>query len=230
MGRKNKLAKFEDIRSFANVLECYDVQKPELVRNRIDPVDFRGAWSASFFANGHPITLELACGAGEYAVGLAQHFQNRNFIGVDLKGNRIWKGAKQALEASIFNVGFLRTQIEVLHHFFNPAEIDEIWITFADPFPRPSKSNRRLTSPFFLDIYRKILRPGGLIHVKHDDQAFYDFTLETIANAPDARLLFKECDIYAQALAFPELQIQTKYEGMHLEKGRTIKYVQFALG
>jgi tRNA (guanine-N7-)-methyltransferase len=230
MGRKSKLAKFEDIRSFANVLECYDVQKPKLVRNGSDAVDLRGAWSGMFFANNHPITLELACGAGEYAVGMAQHFQNRNFIGVDLKGNRIWKGAKLALEGAISNVGFLRTQIEVLHYFFNPSEIDEIWITFADPFPRPSKSNRRLTSPFFLDIYRKILRPGGLIHVKHDDQGFYDFTLETIANEPDARLLFKEHNIYARELAFPELQIRTKYEGMHLEKGRTIKYIQFALG
>lgn len=230
MGRKNKLAKFEDIRSFANVLECYNVQTPELVQNGSDVVDFRGTWSEAFFKNGYPLTLELACGAGEYAVGLAQHFPNRNFIGVDLKGNRIWKGAKRALEEGVQNVGFLRTQIEVLHHFFERAEVDEIWITFADPFPRSSKSNRRLTSPFFLDIYRKILRPSGVIHVKHDDQAFYEFTLETIAEAHDARLLFKQADIYAEELAFPELQIKTKYEGMHLEKGRTIKYVRFSLG
>ncbi|MBK8966400.1 MAG: tRNA (guanosine(46)-N7)-methyltransferase TrmB [Lewinellaceae bacterium] len=229
MSRKNKLSKFADILTFPNVFECYDVRKPELVGVGMQPVNFRGRWQELYFKNEQPITLELACGAGEYTVNLARQFPDRNFIGIDLKGNRIWKGAKMALDEQLPNVAFVRTRIEIIEHFFAPGEVAEIWITFPDPFPRNSKANRRLTSAFFLEKYRLILQPGGLVHLKHDDPDFYQFTLDTIAADPQCRLLYTNADIYATALAFPELAIQTRYESMHLAAGRTIKYVRYTI-
>ncbi|MDX2134899.1 MAG: tRNA (guanosine(46)-N7)-methyltransferase TrmB [Saprospiraceae bacterium] len=230
MSRKNKLQKFDDIRQFPNVFECYNVQEPTLTGAGMEVVDYKGRWARDFFQNNHPITLELACGAGEYAVGLAAGNPNRNYIGVDLKGNRLWKGAKMALEQQQHNVAFLRTRIEVIHHFFAPGEVDELWITFPDPFPRPSKSNRRLTSPWFLQLYRRILRPGTVIHVKHDDPDFYRFTLDTITAEPDCALLYHNPDIYAAPLADENLALKTKYEIMHLAEGRKITYIRFRLG
>ena len=229
MSRKNKLSKFADILTFPNVFECYDVRKPELVGVGMQPVNFRGRWQELYFKNEQPITLELACGAGEYTVNLARQFPDRNFIGIDLKGNRIWKGAKMALDEQLPNVAFVRTRIEIIEHFFAPGEVAEIWITFPDPFPRNSKANRRLTSAFFLEKYRLILQPGGLVHLKHDDPDFYQFTLDTIAADPQCRLLYTSANIYATALAFPELAIQTRYESMHLAAGRTIKYVRYTI-
>lgn len=229
MGRKNKLRKFAEVLSFPNVYECYNVQQPALVGVGLQPVELKGRWQAQHFQNDHPITLELACGGGEYTVALAQQFPERNFIGVDVKGNRIWKGAKKALEDNLPNAAFLRTRIEIIDHFFAPGEVDEIWITFPDPFPRTSKENRRLTSAFFLDKYRLILRPGGLVHLKHDDPDFYQFTLDTIAADPRCQLLYADDDIYAKPLPYPELGIQTLYESMHLAAGKTIKYVRFSI-
>lgn len=229
MSRKNKLQKFSDILLFPNVYECYNVQQPSLVGVGMQPVDLKGRWGQEHFRNDHPITLELACGGGEYTVGLAAAFPERNFVGVDIKGNRIWKGAKKVLEEGLHNAAFLRVRIEVIDHFFEPGEVDEIWITFADPFPRPSKENRRLSSAWFLDIYRRFLRPGGLVHVKHDDPGFYQFTLDTIAKDPHCVLEYSNDDIYAGPLERPELAIQTAYERMHLADGRKIKYVRFRL-
>ncbi len=229
MGRKNKLRKFSEILSFPNVYECYDVQAPVLVGAGMQPVDLKGRWHAEHFHNTHPITLELACGGGEYTVELARQFPECNFIGVDVKGNRLWKGAKRALQDGIGNAAFLRTRIEIIDRFFAPGEVNEIWITFPDPFPRASKENRRLTSAFFLDKYRAILRPGGEVHLKHDDPGFYQFTLETIAADPRCTLLYAGDDIYAQPLPYPELGIQTLYESMHLAAGKTIKYVRFTI-
>lgn len=229
MGRKNKLRKFAEVLSFPNVYECYNVQQPALVGAGMQPVELKGRWNATHFQNNHPITLELACGGGEYTVALARQFPERNFIGVDVKGNRIWKGAKQALEEKLPNAAFLRTRIEIIDHFFAPGEVDEIWITFPDPFPRASKENRRLTSAYFLEKYRLILRPGGLVHLKHDDPDFYRFTLDTVAADPRCHLLFADDDIYAKPLPYPELGIQTLYEGMHLAAGKTIKYARFTI-
>ncbi len=229
MGRKNKLRKFAEILSFPNVYECYDVRAQVLVGAGMQPVDLRGSWQEKHFKNTHPITLELACGGGEYTVELARQFPERNFIGVDIKGNRIWKGATRALEGNIHNAAFLRTRIEIIDRFFAPGEVDEIWITFPDPFPRASKENRRLTSTFFLEKYRSILRPGGLVHLKHDDPDFYQFTLDTIAVDPRCTLVYTDADIYAHELPFPELGIQTLYESMHLAAGKTIKYVRFTI-
>lgn len=229
MARKNKLRKFAEVLSFPNVYECYNIQQPVLVGAGMQETDLRGRWKAQHFQNDHPITLELACGGGEYTVELARQFPDRNFIGVDVKGNRIWKGAKRALEENIGNAAFLRTRIEIIERFFAPGEVDEIWITFPDPFPRPSKENRRLTSAFFLEKYRLILRPGGLVHLKHDDPDFYRFTIDTIAADPRCTLLYHDDDIYAKPLPYPELGIQTLYEKMHLAAGKTIKYVRFTI-
>jgi tRNA (guanine-N7-)-methyltransferase len=229
MARKNKLFKFAEVLSFANVYECYDFKQPQLVGVGMQPVDLRGRWQSDHFNNQHPITLELACGGGEYTVGLASQYPDRNFIGVDIKGNRIWKGAKAALEAGLDNAAFLRTRIELIRAFFAEGEVDELWITFADPFPRPSKENRRLTSAYFLELYRPMLRPGGLVHVKHDDPDFYQFTLNTIAADPRCTLLYHHPDIYSEPLAYPELGLKTLYEQMHLANGRTIKYVRYQI-
>ncbi|MCC7506823.1 MAG: tRNA (guanosine(46)-N7)-methyltransferase TrmB [Saprospiraceae bacterium] len=229
MARKNKLRKFAEILSFPNVYECYNVQQPSLVGAGMQPVELKGRWQEAHFHNELPITLELACGGGEYTVGLARRFPDRNFIGVDVKGNRLWKGAREALEQNMGNAGFLRTRIEVIEHFFAPGEVAEIWITFPDPFPRASKENRRLTSAFFHEKYRQILAPGGLVHLKHDDPDFYRFTLDTIAADPRCELLYHNDDIYAGTLAFPELEIQTLYESMHLAAGKTIKYVRYRI-
>lgn len=230
MGRKNKLRKFAEVLSFPNVYECYNVQQPSLVGAGMEEIDLKGKWNELHFKNDHPITLELACGGGEYTVGLAQRFPERNFIGVDVKGNRIWKGAKTALEQNIPNAAFLRTRIEIIDQFFAPGEVSEIWITFPDPFPRASKENRRLTSPFFHEKYRHILRPGGLVHLKHDDPDFYGFTLDSIAGDPRCSLIFNNNDIYAAPLPYPELEIQTLYESFHLAAGKTIKYVRYTIG
>lgn len=229
MSRKNKLQKFADVLSFPNVYECYNVQKPSLVGVGMQAVDLKGRWHEQHFKNRNPITLELACGAGEYSVALARQFPQRNFIGVDIKGNRIWRGAKNALEEQLQNVAFVRTRIEVIEHFFAPGEIDEIWITFPDPFPRSSKANRRLTSTYFMEKYRRILRQNGLVHLKHDDPDFYQFTLETIAADPACKLIYTSADIYKNPLAFPELEIKTRYELMHLKAGKNIKYIRYTI-
>lgn len=230
MARKNKLKKFADILSFPNVYECYNVQQPTLTGAGMVEVALQGRWGADHFKNDHPITLELACGGGEYAVALARRFPQRNFIGVDIKGNRLWKGAKEALEAGLPNVAFLRTRIEVLPCFFAANEVAEIWITFPDPFPKDSKENRRLTSPNFLQRYRQFLQPGGLLHLKHDDPDFFQYTLRVIADDPKCRLLYANADIYAGAPDFPEWDIKTLYEMKHLAEGKTIKYARFQIG
>ena len=230
MGRKNKLRKFAEVLAFPNVYECYNVQQPALVGVGMELVDLRGRWQEQHFKNQNPITLELACGGGEYTVGLAQLFPERNFIGVDVKGNRLHTGAKAALEAGLDNAAFLRTRIEVLDHFFAPEEIAGIWITFCDPFPRKGDVNRRLTSDNFHIRYRRLLQPGGQVHLKHDDAALVQFTLDTLAADPQCRLLYSNLDIYAGPLPLPELSIQTLYEGKHLAKGKTIKYLRYTIG
>jgi tRNA (guanine-N7-)-methyltransferase len=227
MARKNKLRKFAELLSFPNAYECYDVAEPTAVGPDMKAVVLKGRWHEHHFKNQHPIVLELACGGGEYTVGLARQFPERNFIGVDIKGNRLWAGAKAALDEGLDNAAFLRTRIEFIEHFFAPGEVAEIWITFADPFPRQTKGNRRLTSAMFLDRYRKILQPGGMMHLKHDDEGFYQFTLDTIAADPRCTLLYANKDIYASELLYPELELKTLYEMKHLAVGKKIKYIRY---
>ena len=216
--------------TFANVFQNYDFLQPELIGPHGVPVDLRGQWATKHFQNTHPITLELACGRGEYALGLGRRYPDRNFIGVDIKGARIWKGAGIALAERLDNVAFLRTKIELLDRFFAPGEVDEIWITFPDPFLKKGKHNRRLTSPYFLDLYPNVLRPGGLVHLKTDSPVLYDFTLEVLAKRNDYTLLHHDDDIYRrEALVTPDLEIKTRYEQLDLAGANRVHYVRLAL-
>ncbi len=229
MSKRTKLQKFAELLTFPNVYENFDAKQPELAGQDGKIVDLKGKWDATHFKKGNPITLELACGRGEYSLGLARAYPDRNFIGVDIKGARIWKGAKIALDEGLNNVAFLRTRIEQIALFFAPEEISEIWITFPDPFLKESKSNRRLTSPIFINEYRKILKQGGIVHLKTDEPNLYDFTLETLSADPEVEILYHDDDIYAKALPFPELELKTYYEQMHLSEGKKIKYVRFRI-
>lgn len=225
---KNKLERFADLFNLPNVYQNPSVTEPRLLGLGGEEADMKGAWREKHFKNNNPIVLELACGKGEYTLNLGKDFPEQNFIGVDLKGNRLWKGASDAVQMGLNNVAFIRTQIEHLDLFFAEGEVDEIWITFPDPFLRPSKAKKRLTSTRFLEIYRKFLKPDGIVQLKTDDPTLYDFTLETLAEEK-LEILYQNNDIYASELAFPVLAYKTTYEKMHLINQRTIKYVRFKL-
>lgn len=227
MGRKNKLKRFSEIATFPNVFESVPSQASFLSNQEGVCQDLRGNWSQNHFKNEQPLILELACGKGDYTIALAKDFPAYNYIGVDIKGSRIWKGAKTALETLLNHVAFLRTRIEFIERFFAPDEIAEIWITFPDPFD--GKPNRRLTSAPFLDRYRKILKPGGVMHLKTDSPLLYEFTLEVIHSDPACTIQYANPDIYSMPLDFPELEHKTFYEIQHLSIGRTIKYIRFTI-
>ncbi len=212
MGQK-KLVRFAELETFSNVLQY--------------PKDIKGGWN-QFFKNPYPITLELACGKGEYAVELAQLYPGRNFIGVDQKGNRIWVGAKKALQQNLTNVAFLRIQIDGINNFFAPGEVNEIWITFPDPQLRLSKDKKRLTHPKFLRMYQQLLQPGGRIHLKTDSPNLYQFTLRVI-QMYGCTLLEASDNIYAQEVVKPELQIKTHYESLDIAQSNRIHYICFSL-
>jgi tRNA (guanine-N7-)-methyltransferase len=212
MGQQ-KLVRFEAIKTFDNVFQF--------------PENKAGNWHA-FFKNDNPITVELACGKGDYAVAMAGMFPDRNFIGVDIKGNRMYVGAKTALKEGIANVAFLRTQILDLEKYFTVNEIKEIWITFPDPFLRASKTSKRLTSPRFLAIYQRLLPKGAVINLKTDSAELFDFTLETIAEQ-GCTILNRIDNVYSNGTPEGLLSIQTFYEKMHLADNRIIKYVSFRL-
>lgn len=226
---KNKLQKFSDLLSFPNVYENFDPRHPELLGVNGVPVKLKGKWSERHFKNDHPIILELACGKGHYTIGLAQRFPNINFIGVDIKGARIWQGAKIAMAENLSNAAFLRTRIEQVDLFFEKGEVDEIWITFPDPFLKKSKANRRLTAHSFLKRYKKILKDGGIVNLKTDSPQLYEFTLESLKTQDDYTMLYHDDDIYSKPLPVETLSIQTEYEGLHLADKRTIKYVKMKL-
>lgn len=210
---QKKLQRFADIKTFSNALEY--------------PTDMQGNWH-SYFKNEHPLILELACGRGEYAVGLAQLHPNQNFIGVDIKGNRMYIGAKKALQDNLTNVAFLRTQIEKLPDYFNAGEVDEMWITFPDPQLRTSKAKRRLTHPRFLRLYQQVLRPSGSIHLKTDSPALYNFTREIITRYGLTLLNFSE-DIYAGNAVKEALKIKTHYESLDIAQSKKVFYLEFQL-
>lgn len=212
MGQK-KLVRFAEIETFSNVLQY--------------PKHIKGAWKDHFKNNG-PITLELACGKGEYTVGLAQMYAHRNFIGIDQKGNRIWVGAKKALQQSLSNVAFLRIQIDGINNYFALAEVDEIWITFPDPQLRLSKDKKRLTHPKFLRMYQQLLKPGGVIHLKTDSPVLYNFTLRVI-ELYNCTVLEATDNVYAQVDIKPELNIKTHYESLDIAGSNRIHYIAFTL-
>jgi len=228
MSRRNKLLKFSDLRTFPNVYENFESNPPQLSGINGE-LDLQGKWRADHFNNDHPITLELACGRGEYTLDLARKYPDVNFIGVDVKGARIWQGAKIALAEELSNVTFLRTNIELMAPFFEAGEVDEIWITFPDPFLKARKAQRRLTSASFLKVYRKFLKKGGTVHLKTDETNLYHFTLETLAEDVQTTILYQNDDIYSSPLIFDELETKTYYEKKHLKKGKTIKYVRFTI-
>jgi len=192
-----------------------------------NPVNMQGRWN-EFFSNSNPIILELACGKGEYAIGLGDLFPNKNFIGVDLKGNRIWVGAKKALEENLNNVAFLRTQIDQIVEHFVKNEVDEIWITFPDPQLRKSKAKKRLTHPKFLRLYQQILKPNGLIHLKTDSPDLYQFT-KLVIDLYNCKLTQDLNDVYIYENISPELKIKTHYEKLDIAQSNRIHYLSFSL-
>ncbi len=228
MSRRNKLLKFSDLGTFPNVYENFESNPPQLSGINGE-LDLQGKWREQHFQNSNPLTLELACGRGEYSLDLARKYPNVNFIGVDVKGARIWQGAKIALAEQLKNVAFLRTNIELMAPFFAAGEVDEMWITFPDPFLKARKAQRRLTSASFLKVYRKFLKKGGIVHLKTDETNLYNFTLETLAEDPETTILYQNEDIYSSPLIFDELETKTYYEKKHLKKGKTIKYVRFTI-
>jgi len=224
---KNKLAKFAELENFPNVFQNFTPLQPALTCCG-EKAEMKGRWKELFFRNENPIVLELACGKGDYSVNLARQYPGRNLIGIDVKGNRIWTGARQALDEGLENVAFVRTRIEQLGEFFAPQEIAGIWITFPDPFPRKSRAMKRLTSPRFLDIYRKVCEPGARIHLKTDATGLFEYSLEVLAEegiAPEEVIR----DVHGMTRVPEELQILTYYEKMHLEAKKKIHYLRFRL-
>lgn len=211
---KDKLRKFAEVATFKNVVQL-DAGK-----------EYKGKWSTKFFGNDKPLILELACGKGEYTVNLAKFFPDTNFIGIDYKGNRIWRGAKTALEEGIENVGFLRIQIETILEFFEADEVSEIWITFPDPQPQDSREKKRLTNPVFLERYKIILKEEGLMHLKTDSDFFYGYTRDQIAlqNLP---VIKETTDLYKSDLVDEVLSIKTYYERKYLAVDKSINYVEW---
>ena len=212
MGQK-KLIRFAEINNFPNVLQF--------------PQGMKGKWH-EFFKNKNPLVLELACGKGEYAVGLGAIYPSKNFIGIDVKGNRIWVGAKKALEQALHNVAFLRIQIEQVIEYFDKEEVDEIWITFPDPQLRISKAKKRLTHPKFLRSYQQFLKPGGYIHLKTDSPDLYSFTKKVI-EMYDCRLHRDIDNLYKEENTGPELKIKTHYEALDIAQSNRIYYLCFSL-
>lgn len=224
MGKK-KLQRFAAITKMDNVFE--QIQRSSLVPD----FELRGNWHKNYFKNDNPIVLELGCGKGEYTVGLAQQYPNKNFVGLDLKGNRIWVGATQLKEKNLNNGAFLRCRIENITTCFAPDEVSEIWITFADPQPQKTRENKRLTAQRFLDKYKQILKPGGIIHLKTDSTLLYESTLEVIKEN-NHQLILHTNDLYHKTPVNIEtslLNIQTHYEKLFTAKGFLINYIQFQL-
>ncbi len=210
---QKKLKRFNEIKTFPNVLEY--------------PENIKGKWK-DFFNNENELVLELACGKGEYTTGLAQLYPQKNFIGVDIKGNRLWVGAKYAQQNQLKNVAFLRTQIDKITNYFTANEVEEIWITFPDPQLRVSKAKKRLTHPKFLRLYQQILKPGGKIHLKTDSPDLYEFT-KLVVKLYDLQLISDIGDVYKMEMRTEELAIQTHYEKLDIAKSNCIFYICFSL-
>jgi len=217
---------YEAIGTYSNVFQNTSWHEPNCTNYKGENVDIKGKWNTLVFKNDHPIVLELACGKGEYTLALSQKYPNCNYIGIDLKGNRIWKGAKKALELNLTNVHFLRTSIELLSHFFAEEEISEIWITFPDPHLRGIKAQKRLTSERFLNIYKPLLKPLAPIQLKTDSKPLYKFTKNTIQQL-NLNLLTDYSDIYALENCEDILKVKTYYEKKHLANGLSITYLKF---
>jgi tRNA (guanine-N7-)-methyltransferase len=221
---KRKLKKFAEVSSFKNCFfQSFEQWKGE-------GLPLRGKWRKEYFKNENPIVLELGCGKGEYTVGLAKRYPEKNFIGVDIKGNRIWTGAKAAIENNMDNVAFIRTRIDFIESCFSEHEVDEIWITFPDPQPQKTRTRSRLTNMMFINRYKKIMKPQGIIHLKTDSEPFYDYTREVVAEN-GMKLLDATNDLYADPSQRDEAltNIKTYYEKLFSEKGFKICYLKFEI-
>ena len=222
MGSKNKLKRFEQNKTFSHVIEP---GRDELIEGKFP---LKGKWK-SFFNNDNPIVLELGCGKGEYTIGLAKLDRSRNFIGIDIKGARLWRGAKTALEENLGNVAFLRTQIELIDLIFAENEVDEIWITFPDPQLKYKRTKHRLTNKVFLDKYKFILKDKGVINLKTDSEFMHGYTLGLL-HGLGCEILYANHDIYKNEGSPKEvMDIKTFYEKQYLEKGKPITYIKFTV-
>ncbi|PLX07959.1 MAG: tRNA (guanosine(46)-N7)-methyltransferase TrmB [Marinilabiliales bacterium] len=221
MGQKNKLQKFAENLTFDNLFQfSYD----EVVKG----VDLKGKWATDYFKNNNDIVLELGCGKGEYTVGLAERYPNKNFIGVDIKGARLWKGLKDASDKGLKNVAFIRSRMNLIEYFFASEEISEIWITFPDPHARDTKSKKRLTSPEYIKRYTGFIKQDSIINLKTDNIIVFESTLDTIAEYSH-KILYKSYDIYKEGIENEITEIQTFYEKKWLEHGTKIKFLKFKL-
>jgi len=223
VGSKNKLKRFNENKTFANVIEP---TREEVLQNTLG---YKGNWKEKFFKNDNPIVLELGCGKGEYTVGLAEKYPQKNFIGIDIKGARFWRGAKTAIENDMSNVGFIRTQIELVDHIFEQGEIDEIWITFPDPQIKYKRTKHRLTNHHFLQRYQTILKPEGIVHLKTDSEFMHGYTLGLL-HGEGHEVLYANHNVYHQEGSPEEVtSIQTFYEKQYLEQNKPITYIQFRI-
>ena len=231
---KNKLSKFADMAAYPHVFEASDYVSPAegSWEQTFSPFPLRGRWREDFFKNDAPIVLELGCGRGEYTVGLARLFPDKNFVGVDIKGARMWTGATEALNEGLKNVAFLRTRIEFIDRFFAPGEVSEIWLTFSDP--QMKKVTKRLTSTYFLERYRRFLADGGTVHVKTDSNFLFTYT-QAVVKKNSLPLEVETSDLYSALLPESDtetrsiLSIRTYYESQWIARGIPIKYIRLRL-
>jgi len=223
LGSKNKLRRFKENETFANVIQP---TRDELVESNFA---LKGQWRNEVFKNNNPLVLELGCGKGEYSVALAQRYPNKNFIGIDIKGARFWRGAKTAIEENIPNVAFLRTQIELIDHAFAEHEVDEIWITFPDPQIKYKRTKHRMTNAEFLELYKIILTPEGIVNLKTDSEFMHGYTLGLLHGAGH-EVLYANHNVYKQEGSPEEVtSIQTFYESQYLEQDKPITYIRFKI-
>ena len=221
MGSKNKLKRFKENETFSNVIQPL---REDVLNNTLM---LKGNWNRKFFKNENPIVLELGCGKGEYSVNLATMFPEKNFLGIDIKGARFWRGAKTALAEKINNVGFLRTQIELVDCIFDENEVDEIWITFPDPQIKYKRTKHRMTNPDFLNKYKKILKPNGMVHLKTDSEYMHGYTLGLLQGL-GLTVEYAHHDVYGTTNAPKEVtDIQTYYESQYLAINKKITYLRF---
>jgi len=221
---KNKLERFAENKTFEHFFQpTFD--------DLIAGFPLKGKWHTDFFGNTNPIIIEIGCGKGEYTVSLAASYPDANYIGLDKKGARLWRGGKTSKENQMGNVAFIRTHIEQIEHLFSPGEVSEIWITFPEPQPRNSKAKKRFTSPQFIERFRKIMKPDGVIHLKTDSNLFYNYTLEVIKD-DGHNLLYSNADLYSNTedpRIKDVIKVQTFYEKMWLAEGIKIKYLEYKI-
>ncbi len=218
---KNKLARFAENETFANLFQLTYEQVTK------EGFALKGKWNKEFFKNDNPIVLELGCGKGEYTVGLAKKYPNKNFIGIDIKGARLWRGCKTSNEDKMTNVAFVRTHIQMIESYFAENEVSEIWITFPDP--QLKKPNKRLTCERFLSLYKNILKSEGIVHLKTDSQELYEFTKDEVLIPTKREILYNTNDLYNSDFKEDVIEIQTFYEAMYLKIGKPITYLKFKL-